>query len=417
MCTSVISAATIQSSSMIAPSSDNKKVDEVDITIKSEPNLDSTIGAILTKKNQSPPSTIADNTYYTNAVAVASTDEMKQKDTRQIDNKSTHNRQNSDTSSMYEVPTPKSNNSSPARSRSSKSFSCTKVNNGKRLNKRPSPKRLDYSHDGQKQEFNFDVEIVGDDDDDSSATSGEDEEVSTEQTQTQSQLDHEAESEIYDLSNAKYNHSPKKGYGPRFVTPASIRNKEGKKDLERKSIAASRMGEENLGEEQMPYSNSDATTTSDFSLDNDTQKRRKRYMSSNDPQTTNQRLTKTQFCLPVNNKPPSGLLKMGKHNMDTASTHDTKQQEKQSTNDFQYQEVVRGKKAREALRGYDCEECRGFLSAVCDHPGGDVFDRNKLIQRCSRHRARNTPPSTPDGFWELSFADERAANDDSEADV
>ncbi len=80
-----------------------------------------------------------------------------------------------------------------------------------------------------------------------------------------------------------------------------------------------------------------------------------------------------------------------------------------SSSNFQFQEVVRGKRAREELLGYDCEECMGFLNAVCNAPGGNVFNRGTLIQRCSRHRAKYRPAETPEGFWDLSFADEKAA--------
>ena len=67
---------------------------------------------------------------------------------------------------------------------------------------------------------------------------------------------------------------------------------------------------------------------------------------------------------------------------------------------FAYQEVVRGRANREALPGYDCEECRKFLNAI-----GDGYDRDQIIQQCSRHRSRHAPPSTPDGFWNLTFID------------
>jgi len=67
---------------------------------------------------------------------------------------------------------------------------------------------------------------------------------------------------------------------------------------------------------------------------------------------------------------------------------------------FVYQEVVRGKEARAALPGHDCEECRKFLDAL-----GPGFDRDEVVQRCSRHRAKQAPPSTPSNFWALTFID------------
>ena len=89
-------------------------------------------------------------------------------------------------------------------------------------------------------------------------------------------------------------------------------------------------------------------------------------------------------------------------------------EKKQPPKTVKYQEVVRGKTAREALRAFDCEECRAFLNAVCEGPGVEVFDRDSIIKRCSRHRSSFSPPKTPDGFWELSFADERAARLEAE---
>lgn len=76
-------------------------------------------------------------------------------------------------------------------------------------------------------------------------------------------------------------------------------------------------------------------------------------------------------------------------------------------NNFRYEEVVRGKLAREALNGYECEECAVFFDeAVLHGDGAKYFDRDELL-RCSRHRALHTPPQTPEDYWELSFIDEK----------
>ncbi len=76
--------------------------------------------------------------------------------------------------------------------------------------------------------------------------------------------------------------------------------------------------------------------------------------------------------------------------------------------DYRYEEVVRGKVAREALIGYECKECAAFFDeAVLLGDGAKHYDRDELL-RCSRHRARQTPPQTPEDYWELSFADEKA---------
>jgi hypothetical protein len=72
---------------------------------------------------------------------------------------------------------------------------------------------------------------------------------------------------------------------------------------------------------------------------------------------------------------------------------------------FAYQEVVRGRDARAALPGHDCDECRKFLDAL-----GPGFDREDIVNKCSRHRARHKPPSTPDNnFWRMTFVDSVAS--------
>jgi hypothetical protein len=88
-------------------------------------------------------------------------------------------------------------------------------------------------------------------------------------------------------------------------------------------------------------------------------------------------------------------------------------------NNFRYEEVVRGKAAREALTGYECVECAAFFDeAVLHGDGAKYYDRDELL-RCSRHRALHTPPQTPEDYWELSFMDEkreRLQNEAAEAD-
>jgi len=57
--------------------------------------------------------------------------------------------------------------------------------------------------------------------------------------------------------------------------------------------------------------------------------------------------------------------------------------------------VVRGK-ARGALQGFDCEQCRNFYAATKIEPKvGDL--------KASRHRMDHAPTCTPPGFWDLSF--------------
>jgi len=66
-----------------------------------------------------------------------------------------------------------------------------------------------------------------------------------------------------------------------------------------------------------------------------------------------------------------------------------------------YREVVRGKSARELLKGHPCQCCTTFYA----HCGTGAECPEDLVQRASRHRFAdgNTPPRTPDGFWSLSL--------------
>lgn len=64
-------------------------------------------------------------------------------------------------------------------------------------------------------------------------------------------------------------------------------------------------------------------------------------------------------------------------------------------------EVVRNKRAREDLPGHECEQCSKYYSALQQQ--GIVTDESKsdMLKVCSRHKGRWTPPSTPDGFWDI----------------
>jgi hypothetical protein len=81
-------------------------------------------------------------------------------------------------------------------------------------------------------------------------------------------------------------------------------------------------------------------------------------------------------------------------------------QQRQEQDTHKYQEVIRGKKQREKLHGHDCECCKGFYDALLSGKGGQVFNREELIQQNSRHRSRYAQvESTPKDFWEMSFTD------------
>lgn len=88
--------------------------------------------------------------------------------------------------------------------------------------------------------------------------------------------------------------------------------------------------------------------------------------------------------------------------------HVLKETDNNSEPSFAYQEVVRGAK-RQALPGHECEECRKFLDAL-----GKGFNRDDIVMKCSRHRARYAPQSTPPDFWRLTFADSVASKKSSD---
>jgi hypothetical protein len=91
------------------------------------------------------------------------------------------------------------------------------------------------------------------------------------------------------------------------------------------------------------------------------------------------------------------------------TTASTVQEMEDESPKFAYAEVVRKREERSALPAYTCLECQAFANAMTsskDKDGNQVFDPKDIVQACSRHRSRFTPPSTPQGFWELSFADE-----------
>lgn len=66
-------------------------------------------------------------------------------------------------------------------------------------------------------------------------------------------------------------------------------------------------------------------------------------------------------------------------------------------------EVVRNREERAAMPGFACTECEQFYRTMLEQ--GIITDENRgdFLQSCSRHKARWTPPSTPEGFWDLSL--------------
>jgi len=69
---------------------------------------------------------------------------------------------------------------------------------------------------------------------------------------------------------------------------------------------------------------------------------------------------------------------------------------------YKYVEVVRKKDERAKLNGYKCRDCQEYYQGL-DLPEDEL---KKRLKHCSRHRAKfSPPPSTPPGFWNLSFPD------------
>ena len=70
--------------------------------------------------------------------------------------------------------------------------------------------------------------------------------------------------------------------------------------------------------------------------------------------------------------------------------------------DYKYNEVVRKKKDREVLNGFDCHECRRYYAS-------DNLTEQQLkevLKNCSKHRHKFAPaPDTPDEFWSIRFPD------------
>ncbi len=62
---------------------------------------------------------------------------------------------------------------------------------------------------------------------------------------------------------------------------------------------------------------------------------------------------------------------------------------------------VRNRLARKQLKGFDCVECKRFYEAST---GLTERQRQELMQKCSRHRGRfSPPPNSPQEIWEVNM--------------
>mmetsp|Transcript_23412 Transcript_23412/g.33594 ORF Transcript_23412/g.33594 Transcript_23412/m.33594 type:complete len:81 (+) Transcript_23412:76-318(+) len=55
----------------------------------------------------------------------------------------------------------------------------------------------------------------------------------------------------------------------------------------------------------------------------------------------------------------------------------------------------------------ECDAFANYMLQQRDSKGVAIFSRKDIVQECSRHRKRSRQDkcTTPEGFWELSFAD------------
>lgn len=66
-------------------------------------------------------------------------------------------------------------------------------------------------------------------------------------------------------------------------------------------------------------------------------------------------------------------------------------------------DVVRKRAERDALPGYTCFECEAFYEAMMQQGIMTEEGRKEHLRQCSRHKAKFTPPTTPEGFWDLTI--------------
>ncbi|XP_024398777.1 uncharacterized protein [Physcomitrium patens] len=70
---------------------------------------------------------------------------------------------------------------------------------------------------------------------------------------------------------------------------------------------------------------------------------------------------------------------------------------------FKFVEPVRKKAEREALQATECKLCKKFYDAVLAEDANGVVESRCNHMDKSRHRYRDLPPATPEGFWNIGF--------------
>lgn len=72
-------------------------------------------------------------------------------------------------------------------------------------------------------------------------------------------------------------------------------------------------------------------------------------------------------------------------------------------------DVIRKKSERENIPGFECDECRQYFTVLEQQGIFTPGSKAEMLQKCSRHKSRFTPPSTPEGYWDLSIKDNWAS--------
>ena len=70
---------------------------------------------------------------------------------------------------------------------------------------------------------------------------------------------------------------------------------------------------------------------------------------------------------------------------------------------FKFVEPVRKKAERENLQATECKLCKKFYDAVTRGDANGAAQSRCIHVDKSRHRFRDLPPATPDGFWNIGF--------------
>ena len=109
------------------------------------------------------------------------------------------------------------------------------------------------------------------------------------------------------------------------------------------------------------------------------------------------RRSKTEVSAATTGSADNSGKKALKRSLTEASVADSSRKRSRETGKFV--EVVRGKNARAALPGHDCEECRAFYTALQRSGVVSKESMAEHLQLCSRHKHASTPPDTPEGFW------------------